>query len=106
MKESERLVLRHGDALGEVSRLVDVEPAFDREVIGQELQRDDIHDRLETFLRGCYPHQVRPFPSVVGHFVVTLVTQHHEVRFTRTQLLQHLHHLAVARVLSADDHEG
>src|SRR5215472_3935394 len=41
-------LLFHGDALGEIARLVDVAAPFDRDVIGQELEGHDEKDRPES----------------------------------------------------------
>ena len=45
-------VLLDRDGLGQVARLVDVQPALARDVVGEQLQRDDREQRLQHPVRA------------------------------------------------------
>ena len=52
------VLLAHSHGLGQVARLVHVEPAQDGEVVGQQLQRHNVDDGLQTLYHLRHLHRM------------------------------------------------
>mmetsp|Transcript_13690 Transcript_13690/g.41355 ORF Transcript_13690/g.41355 Transcript_13690/m.41355 type:complete len:716 (+) Transcript_13690:749-2896(+) len=101
-----RLLLGHGDRLGQVAGLVHVEAAQHGEVVAQQLQGHDVDHRLHELLHLRHLDEQAALCGGGLQQFVALVGEHNEPRVTRTQLLDHTHHLAVAGAVGGDDDDG
>ena len=92
-------VLFYGNALGEVARLINVAAALQRDIIGEQLERDDRQRREEGILRIRDGHQR---VHAGGHLLLAgLGRQGEDARAARLDLDDIAHRLIEQRRIGA-----
>src|SRR5713101_5201782 len=81
--------LFHRDALGEVARLVHVACSKDSDVVREELERDDRHERRQKLGRCGHDQRVVGAPN---HLVIPAVADDDDTATPRLDLLHVSHH--------------
>lgn len=83
----------------QVPREVDVEAVLDRQVITQQLERDDVQNALQHITRLRHTDRLR----VLRHRRVVLIADDDRLRLARRDLRERALHLRVQRVARHDD---